>query len=131
MSWSRPSSVPPAVLPGPRMDQGDQDGYDQRSQGHDSRDLQHDGRRDLRQGEQRVRPNGSDRLLEGRALLQGGHGGALLQELHVSTDLLDLGTESMVVSEGSTRTPTRSASVGHGAADVDTKGGGLCQGGPA
>ena len=39
--------------------------------------------------------------------------------------------ESMVVSEGSRRTPTRSASVGHGAADVDTKGGGLCQGGPA
>ena len=75
------------------MDLGDQDGYDQRPQGHDSRDLQHDGRRDLRQGERGVLPNGSDGLLEGRALLQGGHGGALRQELDVSTDLLDLGTE--------------------------------------
>ena len=37
----------------------------------------------------------------------------------------------MVVRGGSTRTPTRSTSVGHGAADVDAKGRGLSQGGPS
>ena len=36
---------------------------------------------------------GSDGRSEGRALLQGEHRGALRQELDVSTDLLDLGTE--------------------------------------
>ena len=70
---------------GLRLDQEGQLGHGGERAGHDGRDLQH--------GDGRVLPNGSDGRDEGRALLRGEHGGALRQELDVSTDLLDLGTE--------------------------------------
>ena len=87
MSWTRASSVPTGGG-GPRGLRLDQEGRP----GHGGERAGHDGR-DLRHGEQRALPNGSDGRDEGRALLRGEHGGALRQELDVSTDLLDLGTE--------------------------------------
>ena len=87
MSWSRASSVPTG-RGGPRglrLDQEGQPGHGGERAGHDGRDLRH--------GDGRALPNGSDGRDEGRALLRGEHGGALRQELDVSTDLLDLGTE--------------------------------------
>ena len=87
MSWTRASSVPTGGS-GPRGLRLDQEGRP----GHGGERAGHDGR-DLRHGDQRALPNGSDGQDEGRALLQGEHGGALRQELDVSTDLLDLGTE--------------------------------------
>ena len=58
MSWSRASSVPPAVLRRLQIDQGDQDGHDQSHRGHGGRELRHDGQRDLRQGERGALPKG-------------------------------------------------------------------------
>ena len=87
MSWTRASSVPTGGG-GPRGLRLDQEGRP----GHGGERAGHDGR-DLRHGEQGALPNGSDGRDEGRALLRGEHGGALRQELDVSTDLLDLGTE--------------------------------------
>ena len=87
MSWTRASSVPTGGS-GPRGLQLDQEGRP----GHGGERAGHDGR-DLRHGDQRALPNGSNGRDEGRALLRGEHGGALRQELDVSTDLLDLGTE--------------------------------------
>ena len=93
MSWSRASSVPPAVLRRLQIDQGDQDGHDQSHRGHGGRELRHDGQRDLRQGERGVLPNGSSEgPPQGRVLLQGGDRD-VPRQLDVSTDLLDLGTE--------------------------------------
>ena len=87
MSWTRASSVPTGGggPRGLRLDQEGQPGHGGERAGHDGRDLRH--------GDQRALPNGSDGRVEGRALLRGEHGGALRQELDVSTDLLDLGTE--------------------------------------
>ena len=87
MSWTRSCSVPrggsgPRAL---RLDQEGQEGHGRDRAGHDGRDL--------RRGDERALPNGSDGQGGGRALLRGEHGGALRQELDVSTDLLDLGTE--------------------------------------
>ena len=87
MSWTRASSVPTGGggPRGLRLDREGQSGHGGERAGHDGRDLRH--------GDQRALPNGSDGQEQGRALLRGEHGGALRQELDVSTDLLDLGTE--------------------------------------
>ena len=85
MSWTRSRSVPLNEPHALWLDQEGHEGDGGKGVGHDGRGLWHGVRRTL--------PNGSDGQGRARARQQGGHGGVLRQELDVSTDLLDLGTE--------------------------------------